>query len=97
MALVAKAHVPNIKVIAIRDAFERMFPDRRALAAATGWERENIDTIDAYKDSSDIYSFPTREELLTVIPNAFVNVRFLSSGDYDLAERCPIVAMERRR
>jgi hypothetical protein len=97
MVLVTQARNPNIKVTAIRDAFEQMFPDREVLAAATGWELEDIATIDAYKDSRTIYSFPTREELRAVIPGDFVNARFISSGAYDLAERCPIVVMERRR
>jgi hypothetical protein len=97
MVLVTQVRSQNVKVTAIRDAFEQMFPDRNVLAAATGWELEDIATIDAYKDSRTMYSFPTRKELRAAIPGDFVNVRFVSSGAYDLAERCPIVAMERRR
>lgn len=96
MAQVSTAHEPNIRVNAMLDAFQEMFPDRRALCAASGWEMADIDTIDAYAGSPDSYSFPTREEIRSVTPDSFGSVRFVAVGHYDLAERCPLLIMERR-
>jgi SAM-dependent methyltransferase len=94
MAIVAEAGDPNIVVEKIRAAFDRHFPDRAWLAEAAGWRAEAIDTIDAYRDSSEIYSFPTRAELLAVTSNAFAKVQLVPVGSYELAERCPLVVMD---
>ena len=91
MALVAAAGNPNIPVASIRDAFNAAFPDREKLAAATGWPMAQIETIDVYRGSPDSYSFPTSAEMQAAIPAAFTRAEFLPSGDYELAERCPLV------
>jgi hypothetical protein len=72
-----------------------MFPDRDALSAATGWSREDIDTIDVYANSPDVYSFPTFAQLRETIPDVFGNVRLQACGLYPLAERCPLLVLER--
>lgn len=95
MAVVAEAGDPNIAVTAIRAAFDAMFADRDALSAATGWSRDDIDTIDVYANSPDVYSFPTFAQLRQTIPDTFARVRLVDCGSYPLAERCPILAMER--
>ncbi len=94
MAIVAASRDPNIAVETIRDTFEREFPDRGQLTAATGWAPEAIDTIDAYKGSSEVYSFPTFAQLRAAIPAAFENPRLVAAGTYELAERCPLVVMD---
>ena len=77
------------------DAFETEFPDRDRLAAAGGWDRAEVDTIDVYKSSSQVYSFPTRQQCLSIVPAAFSNVRLVAVGTYELAERYPFLVMER--
>jgi hypothetical protein len=95
MTLVQRARDPNIAVTEIRDNFDRMFYDRRALADATGWPMEDIETIDAYKNSADIYCFPTIGQYRSAIPDSFHNVRVVHAGTYELAERCPLLVMAR--
>jgi len=95
MAVVSRNGNPNIPVTEIRDNFERMFYDRRALSDATGWPMEDIETIDAYKNSSDVYTFPTVGQFKSAIPDTFRNIRVLESGTYELADRCPLLVMER--
>jgi SAM-dependent methyltransferase len=95
MAAVAETGDPNIAVTKIRAAFEAMFSDRDVLSAATGWSREDIDTIDVYAKSPDVYSFPTLAQLRETIPDAFGNVRLQACGTYPLAERCPFLVLER--
>jgi SAM-dependent methyltransferase len=95
MAIVGAAGEPNIRVQAILDIFNGEFPDRTALAAAGGWRPVDVDTIDAYRDSSEIYSFPTFDQLRAAIPGSFHNAHLVAAGSYELAERCPIVVMDR--
>jgi len=95
MAVVSRQGDPNIAVTAIRDNFDRMFYDRGALAEATGWAMEDIATIDVYKDSSDVYSFPTLGQFKSAIPDSFRAIRVVDSGSYELADRCPLLVMER--
>ena len=77
MAMVVEARDPNIAVAVICNGFNAMFPDRGELAAVTGWSRQDIDTIDVYANSPDVYSFPTLRELRSTIPDTFENVRAL--------------------
>lgn len=95
MAIVQEAREPNIAVAAILEQFNTLFPDRIALSAATGWSDVDIETIDVYKNSSDGYSFPTLAQLRETIPEIFPDVRIQPAGVYPLAERCPLIVMER--
>lgn len=90
MALAAERGDADVPVAAIHRAFEREFPDRTALVRATGWSDADFAEMDAYKNQDTIYSFPTRRQMLDALPAAFANPRFVSSGNYALAERCPI-------
>jgi SAM-dependent methyltransferase len=94
MAIVAGSGDPNIAVTTIRDVFDNTFPDRRALAAKTGWAIEDIDTIDVYAGSPDVYSFATLSQLRAVIPPSFKRVYVEAVGSYPLAERCPFLIAE---
>jgi SAM-dependent methyltransferase len=87
----------NVAVSAIRDDVNRMFPDRVALATATGWAPEDLDTIDVYRNSREVYSFPTLDQFRAVIPASFRHVRIVAAGSYELAGRCPLLVMERAR
>jgi SAM-dependent methyltransferase len=95
MAVCARENDPNIAVTAIRDNVDRMFYDRGALAEATGWPMADIETIDAYKNSPDVYTFPTIGQFKSAIPDTFRAIRAMDSGTYELADRCPLLVMER--
>lgn len=95
MALGHERAAPNVPVREIREQFERWFPDRAALAAETGWPRDEIDTIDMYAGSDANYSFATRRQFLEIVPPEFARARFVDVGDYELAERCPLFVLER--
>jgi SAM-dependent methyltransferase len=96
MALVAEAGDPNIAVVRIHEAFERLFPDRTVLASVTGWSLAQIAEIDAYRNSPACLSFPTAEQILATLPPEFTSARFVAAGNYELAERCPLLTAERR-
>jgi hypothetical protein len=91
MAVVAKQACSALPVAKVHTAFEELFQDRTALSGATGWSLEDIAEIDAYHNSSAIYHFPTRHEILTAWPKSFALPQFIPSGTYELAERCPIL------
>jgi SAM-dependent methyltransferase len=93
MALCAEAGNPNIGVAAIHASFERLLPDRRRLAAASGWSIEDIATIDVYRGSAATYSFPTLAQLRRIIPQCFRETAVMH-GSYELAERCPTLMLE---
>ncbi|MGZ3409377.1 MAG: class I SAM-dependent methyltransferase [Xanthobacteraceae bacterium] len=95
MAFAAEHADPNVRVQSIRDLFDSHFPDRDRLSEATGWGRAEIDKIDLYNSSPEIYSFPTERQVLSLIPASFVNARFERLGTYDFAERCPILIADR--
>jgi SAM-dependent methyltransferase len=95
MAMVQETGDPNIAVAAILDRFNTLFPDRAALSAATDWSDVDIETIDVYKNSPDIYSFPMLAQLRETIPETFHSVRLVQAGAYPLAEHCPLIVMER--
>ncbi|MGZ5835016.1 MAG: class I SAM-dependent methyltransferase [Xanthobacteraceae bacterium] len=94
MAIAAERGHPRIPVRTIREAFVAYFPDRIRLSAATGWDHSEIDRIDLYELSPEIYNFPTRRQVLSILPGGFSNARFVPVGTYELAERCPLLVME---
>ncbi|MHB8528955.1 MAG: class I SAM-dependent methyltransferase [Caulobacteraceae bacterium] len=95
MAMVAEASQPNLPVQSLHDLVVGEFPDRLALAEAAGWNREHIDTIDVYNGSPEIYSFPTLAQLRASAPDSFAAPRLVAAGGYELAERCPVVVIDR--
>jgi hypothetical protein len=92
-ALCASRGMPNVAVQSIWVAFNRLFPDRAALARAAGWSLATTQ-IDHYADRDDVFSFPTQAQLLASVPTCFTNARIVESGAYELAERCPILVMD---
>lgn len=66
--------------------------DREALAARLGWPREEIDTIDAYRDAGACYAFPSLEELRAALAAHFTEEQ-CEVPDYELGERCPVLLL----
>lgn len=95
MALVAEAGEPDIEVERIKAAFDRLFPDRGALAAAARYEMEDIATIDIYAGSRMIYSFPSLAEIRGCVPDSLGEMQVVPAGTYALAERCPLIVLRK--
>jgi SAM-dependent methyltransferase len=94
MALAAREALPQVGVATILDAFNALFPDRDALVRATGWSRDQIDTIDFYRGSATSYILPTKDQILSVVPEVFSDIRLVSSGTYEMAEHCPLLVAD---
>jgi len=75
--------------------FDRLLPDRQQLAAASGWRMDEIETLDFYRGSTARYSYPPLSQLRKTIPLEFSETETLY-GHYELAERCPLLVLERR-
>ena len=81
----------NVAVVEILRAFEGMVPDRGALAQRTGWAPETIATIDVYRESNIVYSFPTLTEVRAVFDD-FVETA-CHTPRYELGARCPTLVL----
>ena len=95
MALVAQRGVVNIPLRDVWDEFTARFPDRDKLAAATGWSNQAIDTIDFYRESDTNYSYPTADEIADLARKTFENVSLVSSGTYEMADRSPLLVLDK--
>src|SRR5262245_1029415 len=91
MSLAAQQSVPQIRVANILTAFNSLFGNRLDLVRATGWSREQIDTIDFYKDSNVSFTFAKRDQLLSVVSKVCPNARLVPSGTYEMSEHCPLL------
>ena len=85
----------SVPVAQILSTFDTLFPDRAQLAAATGWKLETISTIDVYRGSPVIYTFPSRAEFTAALPAGVKDIRFEPCGSYDMAECCPILSFRK--
>ena len=85
----------KVPVQDIFDLFQHICPDIDHLPAQTGWLLEEIRTIEIYDQSEVAYVFPSRHELLGLMPDG-VRPQFVSSGTYDLSECCPLVTFKMR-
>jgi len=84
-----------VSVSSLLDDFNHYWPDRKVLAAKTGWDLTSIKTIDAYHGSEDIYWFPTSSAITELASKTFNKVRLEALGGYPLSMQCPILTMER--
>ena len=73
------------------DYFNTLCNNREKLANDTGWGSDAIETIEMYCDGKQTIGFCDRAEIFNTIPIDAVDVKFLYTDDYDLAEHCPIV------
>ena len=94
MAISAAEGLPNIESGQLHIGFERLFPDRAALIAASGWSAETIAEIDAYRGSGSLHCYPSRSQLLDLVPGWARDARFVETDGYPLAERCPLLVVD---
>jgi len=95
MAIASQTPDYTFKVSETLRTFEAQFPDRQQLAKVTGWDRKDIDTLDLYRDSIALYSYPPLARLRQTFAREFVEAEVVH-GHYELAERCPLLVLERR-
>jgi SAM-dependent methyltransferase len=93
MAVAAVAGEVSVTGSRIHDLFEEYFPDRIALARATGWSAADFAQIDAYAGATSLHSYPTRAEIVSTLP-AEVRHSFVETSGYLLAERCPLLVVD---
>lgn len=96
MAMAMAALQPNyvFPISELALMFDRLFPDRKALADKTGWRRDEIDRIDSMKSATYSVGFPPRSWLGEMAAQTFTRVEFLESDGYALAELCPVLVLE---
>lgn len=75
---------------AVWDAWHAMVPDPAALAARVGWDPAVFGTIDAYRGTSTIYSFPSLAELRALVGETFTELA-CHVPSYELGERFPTI------
>ena len=78
----------------IHQAFSARFPDREALGRATGWTLGDIGEIDSYRGSAFSHSYPPRDAIMATLPAPLRSARFIETGGYELAERCPLLVID---
>ena len=94
MALAALQSMPQICVESILDNFNELFKNRDELVRTTGWSRDQVDTIDFYRGSNVVFNLPTANQLVSVVSKVCPSVRLVSSGIYEMSERCPLLVAE---
>lgn len=90
-SLASRQPQPHVNVEVILNAFNTMFPDRGELVRATGWDREQVDTIDYYRGSRVVHAYASREQLLSLLTPLFARIEFVPTSGFELSERCPLV------
>lgn len=71
----------------VRGSAERWMLDR-------GWDAADLTSIEVYAESTETYSFPTRAELETSVPDGLW-LRWHDVLGYELAERCPLAVLDK--
>ena len=95
MAIASQTPGYTFRIAETLRTFDRHVPDRQQLTDATGWAIQDVDTLDLYRDSTALYSYPPLSQLRKLLPKALVEID-LMNGHYELAERCPLLVLERR-
>lgn len=95
MARVAQQGSINIALKDVWDDFATLFPDREKLADSTGWSSQAIDTIDFYRNSEAVYSYPTADQVADLARDIFAKVTIVPVGSYEMADRSPLLVLDK--
>jgi SAM-dependent methyltransferase len=85
-----------VRIADVWNAWNAAGIDRDALSERLGWSRAMIDTIDAYRDSAELYCFASPERMIERFASHFELIE-VKEHDYALAENCPTLVMRPRR
>lgn len=83
----------GVRLADIWHCWNEAVPAPRALLAERGWDERLAGTIDVYRGVQTRYCFPRRGEIKTIFAGRFREVGY-EVQRYELAERCPIVALQ---
>lgn len=83
----------GIAITEVWKTYHTSIIDQERLAQATGWPVEVIATIDTYRDSAAVYTFPNVDELIDCVA-PYLTCADQSMGRYELAERCPLLSFK---
>jgi len=78
------------------DVWQSLGIDGAALSERTGLSRERISAIDAYRDSTTQFTFPTLQECRDVLAPDFDEL-VCWTPTYELGDRCPTFVLRVRR
>lgn len=81
----------NVSSDAALNRFRRLFPDREAVSRPTGWTLAEMAEMDRYQGCPDNHSYPSRSELRAILSGKVAELRFVETGGYPLADRCPLL------
>lgn len=85
--------------VAVREilrAVESVDSDLLRLAQRLGWKPEQMQAIEAYRNSGAVYYFPTERQTIELFcASGAFDFLGRATGHYPLAERCPVVAFKR--
>ena len=94
MAVAARHEIATVACAELHDEFEKLFPDREALARCSGWTLATIAEMDAYRESASILSFAKRTQLEAILPPWIKEHRFVETSGYPSAELCPLLVID---
>jgi hypothetical protein len=80
-----------VRLADVWDCFQRLFPDREALARRLRCDPETVAMIDTYRQRDARYTFRSLAELA----RAFTAFRLIEgpAGHYPFAEYCPVFSL----
>ena len=91
MALDARTPGQGVRVGDVWDCFERIFPDREALARRLGCDLQTVATIDNYRGRDGRFNYRSLAEITRVF-DAF-RMALGPPGHYPFAEYCPVFSL----
>ena len=94
MAIAAQRSRPHVAVNTILNVFNALFNDRKELVRMTDWSRAQIDTIDHYHESTIVFSFRHSRPVVVRRVAIFSHARFVPTGTYEMADRCPLLVAD---
>jgi hypothetical protein len=89
---------PTDRSVRLADAWrtwQKFCGEPRELGARLGWAPETVATIDAYRDSSSSFTFPTLGEARAILSESFDEIACHHHA-YELGERCPTLVLAPR-
>ncbi len=95
MALQGQDAARGVTLGDVWTVFHQRVSDIAAWAADRGWPFDEVSSIESYRGSAGVYSFPSFEETALVLGDAFELVQRWH-GDYEMADRCPHLWLRRR-